>query len=40
LILRIGKDGTFETKVSTEFDKDIEAFVAALKLRERIGELK
>jgi len=39
-ILRIGKDGKFETKVSTEFDKDIKAFVSALTLRERILELK
>jgi len=39
-ILRIGKDGEFETKVSVQFDQDIEAFVAALTLRKRLQELK
>lgn len=39
-ILRIGKDGEFEYKTSTEFDKDIEAFVAALTLRKRLQEMK
>ena len=39
-ILRIGKDGTFETRVSTQFNEDIKAFVAALTLRKRLGELK
>lgn len=39
-IIRIGKDGEFETKVSTEFDQDIVAFVSALRLRKRLQELK
>lgn len=39
-IVRIGKDGQFETRASTLFEQDIEAFVAALTLRKRLSEMK
>ena len=39
-ILRIGKDGQFETRVSNLFEQDIKAFVAALTLRRRLMEIK
>lgn len=40
IILRIGKDGQFETRFSDQFEKDIEAFLGALILRKRMRELK
>lgn len=40
IILRIGKDGQFETRFSNNFEQDIEAFLAALKLHRRLKALK
>ena len=39
-IIRIGKDGQFETRCTNLFDEDIEAFLAALTLRKRLQEMK
>ena len=39
-IIRIGKDGQFETRATNLFDQDIEAFLAALTLRKRLQAMK
>lgn len=40
VIVRCGKDGAFEVQERDDFDKNIEAFLAALTLHRRIKEMK
>ncbi|MDE1868081.1 MAG: hypothetical protein KGI08_10295 [Thaumarchaeota archaeon] len=40
VIVRIGKDGTLETKETTKYDKDVLGFNGALVLYRRLQELK